>query len=563
MDVGEPGGEVTTVTEGLTYDEVKTSLIRQRVADFLQRHAPFDAPSEPDLLEMASSGKVKFHESEEYVFRQGDRKGLFIWMIQQGRVELVDAAGRLLDLRGEGDLLGLEQLVGEGTAGYSARTATDVILYGVAAPLFEAALERYPAMARFLSAHSTVGGNLEFSRTSWLEAELPPAAFFRARRGREVEELTTRAAVRAMLRGREERVGITAAELAMFCGYDPAGLIRAIREAGSTAELGPLLRRAGQMVREGLAQLHDVDDCRAMATAVMAALMEACIRIAGEEMVREGIAAARLPHCWVVFGTAARADLLTPPFPTLSVIYDDSDTAFSEQDSLYFTAMVGSVAGQLHEFQLEGGGFYWMPGALPSMPLGQWKRLYGETIRNPEGYDLYTRRLFFDLAPVSGDGSILQGLRAHVLEQLREQRQAIEMLAHDTLRELPPLTFFGGMVMEIGGEARASFDVDETMIRPLANAVRVFAMAKGRLEVAGTLERFDAAMVDFPDGAAVLREAAQAFRVGLYYQAIEEGGRIEPVKLGKFEQRVLKTAFGSIQRFLEYTYATFATAEVS
>ena len=77
---------------------------------------------------------------------------------------------------------------------------------------------------------------------------------------------------------------------------------------------------------------------------------------AGEEMVREGIAAARLPRCWVVFGTAARADLLTPLFPIMSVIYDDSDTAFSEQDSLYCEDMVGSLAGQLHEFQREGGG---------------------------------------------------------------------------------------------------------------------------------------------------------------------------------------------------------------
>ena len=160
---------------------------------------------------------------------------------------------------------------------------------------------------------------------------------------------------------------------------------------------------------------------------------------AGEEMVREGIAAARLPRCWVVFGTAARADLLTPPFPTLSVIYDDSDTAFSEQDSLYCEDMVGSLAGQLHEFQREGGGGYWMPGALPGMPPGRWKRLYGETVGNPEGYDLYPRRFFFDLALVSGDSSISQRLRAHDLEQLRELR---------------PLTFFGG-------EARASFDVDD------------------------------------------------------------------------------------------------------
>ena len=74
---------------------MKTSVIRQRVADFLKQHAPFDALAEQDLLELAGSGRVKFHESEEYLFRQGDAKGQVVWTIQQGRVELLaeDTAG--------------------------------------------------------------------------------------------------------------------------------------------------------------------------------------------------------------------------------------------------------------------------------------------------------------------------------------------------------------------------------------------------------------------------------------------------------------------------------------
>ena len=114
---------------------MKTSVIRQRVADFLRRHAPFDSLEEQDLLELAGSGKVKFHESEEYLFRQGDGKGAFVWTIQQGRVELLEESGgreRLRDVLGEGDLLGLERFEGEGRCRYSARTASDVILYGVA-----------------------------------------------------------------------------------------------------------------------------------------------------------------------------------------------------------------------------------------------------------------------------------------------------------------------------------------------------------------------------------------------------------------------------------------------
>src|SRR5882757_3367425 len=138
---------------------MKTSVIRHRVADFLKLHAPFDALSERDLLDLAGSGRVKFHESEEYVFRQGDAKGQLVWMIQQGRVELLEertAGEQLRDVLGEGDLLGLERFAGDGCCLYSARTASDVILYGVAAAQFESTVDRYPSVRRFLAARVSV-----------------------------------------------------------------------------------------------------------------------------------------------------------------------------------------------------------------------------------------------------------------------------------------------------------------------------------------------------------------------------------------------------------------------
>ena len=69
---------------------MQTSVIRHRVADFLRRFPPFDALPEQDLLDLAGQGKVKFHESEEYIFRQGDAKMQMVWLIQQGRVELLE-----------------------------------------------------------------------------------------------------------------------------------------------------------------------------------------------------------------------------------------------------------------------------------------------------------------------------------------------------------------------------------------------------------------------------------------------------------------------------------------
>src|SRR4051794_940678 len=119
---------------------MKTAVIRQRVADFLKQHPPFDAMPESELLALAGSGRVKFHEGDEFVFQRGDRPGPMLFVIQQGRVDLLDEDERLRDVMGAGDLLGFDRLP-EGGHRYSARTAGDVILYAIDRAQFAAVME--------------------------------------------------------------------------------------------------------------------------------------------------------------------------------------------------------------------------------------------------------------------------------------------------------------------------------------------------------------------------------------------------------------------------------------
>jgi CBS domain-containing protein len=262
----------------------------------------------------------------------------------------------------------------------------------------------------------------------------------------------------------------------------------------------------------------------------------------------------------MMFGASARGDLLAPELPTIAAIYDDADDAFHPEDSIYFAALAGETAARLHAFGLPGAVLDWPEGARPSMPLSEWKRLYSETFRNPLSHDLYARRSFFDLSPLSGDASIFRQLQDHILLELRDHEAAIPLLANDTLAHLPPLTFFRGLVLDLDGAQRDSFDISDAVVSPIANAARVFAIAKRRLAPANTLARLETALLDYPEGASILREAADAYRIGLYYRTLAGDSRIEPGKLGKFDHLLLKTAFSSIQRFLEFSVSTFIGA---
>lgn len=593
---------------------MQTSVIRRRVADFLKQYPPFDSLSEQDLLDVAGSGRVKFHQANEYVFRQGQANIQVIWVLQQGRVDLLDErieGEQLRDVLGEGDLIGLDRFIGDGGCQYAARTASDVILYGVSADLVASLFQQYPAVRQYLRAHFAVSGLSGSHRTSWLEREAPPQDFLRARlvvlredssdmqiadrldsarngalaiiddNGRPVgivtaryppsmrpcaavleSPVTTRAAVRAMIATRSSEVAVTADgalqgiltsdELAMFCGHDPVRLIEAIRHAACGVEVRALLAQANRVILEALGQPHDVDDCIRMGTEVAIALAEACLAEAGKRVAAAGTAAK--PSCWFLFGAAARGEILESGFPRIAALCEDPGDSETRG---YFDAVATEARAWLRECGLATSHVPQPEWSLSCLPVSEWKRVFAETIRNPIGHNLYARRELFDIAPLAGDASLLEEVRSEILRQLPQGAAAVPLLANDTLANLPPMTFFRGLVIDLDGAQRDSVDVETAAIAPIADAARVFAIAGRRMNSANTLERLQTAALDFPEGEAIFRDATEAFRVAHYYRRLAGRAAIAAPQLGKFDQRLLKTAFSSIQRLLEFTASTF------
>jgi CBS domain-containing protein len=136
-----------------------TATISYRVADFLRQYPPFQAMDESDVLSLAGSGRVRFHERHEHILSQGETHKQHVFVIQQGVVSLwadTDGVLELRDVRGPGDLLGVERFNGAPASLHSARAATDVVLYGLPADGFGALLDKYPGAKRFVAAYSSV-----------------------------------------------------------------------------------------------------------------------------------------------------------------------------------------------------------------------------------------------------------------------------------------------------------------------------------------------------------------------------------------------------------------------
>src|SRR4249920_2280175 len=110
---------------------METAAIRYRVVDFLKKYAPFQGIPDEDLLELAGVGRVRLFEENEYILWQGASR-FEILVIQQGSVSLWDEAESgavLCDVRGAGDMLGIDQYDRVRSHPYSAKSASDSLVY--------------------------------------------------------------------------------------------------------------------------------------------------------------------------------------------------------------------------------------------------------------------------------------------------------------------------------------------------------------------------------------------------------------------------------------------------
>ena len=145
---------------------METSAIRYRVADFLKQHPPFNAMEDADLIALAENGRVRFYEANEFILWQGEPHKAHVFVIQQGTVSLWDersGEAELRDVRGAGDLLGVEQFNGAPSVLFSARSTSDVVVYGLSADDFGELLTKYPYARQFVSALGSVV--TDFKRT--------------------------------------------------------------------------------------------------------------------------------------------------------------------------------------------------------------------------------------------------------------------------------------------------------------------------------------------------------------------------------------------------------------
>lgn len=157
---------------------MRAASISYRVADFLGRHPPFEWMEEQELVGLAEMGRVRFHEAFEILHDAGEERQTDFAVIQQGTIELIDEDEALRDLLGPGDIVGIGS---SDRHRYSARTASDVLVYVFPQEALRPLLDKHPRARRYLEAVFSLAGEDRSGGVAalgtsglWLDEPLPP-----------------------------------------------------------------------------------------------------------------------------------------------------------------------------------------------------------------------------------------------------------------------------------------------------------------------------------------------------------------------------------------------------
>jgi CBS domain-containing protein len=563
---------------------VETSAISYRVADFLKKHAPFNSVEDQDLLALAGGGRVRFHEPNEYILWQGEPHRYQVFVLQQGTVSLWDESAdgaRLRDIRGAGDMLGIERYNDAAACLYSARSETDVVLYAFAAPDFETFVLKYPHAARYVSAESrltpdyhpsgerrdlgrrylhevvarsvipAIGAGESIADAAGRMLSLRADSILVADGDQRARGVLTSDAVLAwvasgagdaqlpvetLLRGMPATLGPDAsvADGVLTMGAEDADAVT-ITEDGtaggrvhalvSRSDLAPLFGENPATLLREICGASDTEELRALNQRARAFVLEQLTSAASADWL------ARFTHV-VDAAILRRVAGLVDIDPRSASWCFGGSSGRSESLTALAPWLLAVFEGDVPD----------------DAARSQYRRVLEALLEC--GY-LPCRDLPFDADYCAANaGEWKSRFRAWIGDPVRQQtyrvrslfdtravfgsealwdevkvtitesvdREFVHVLANDCLASLPPLTFFQNAVVDALGEQTSTFRLEHSALMPLVDVGRVFALAARDAPGRSTIDRLAIARRMLPEQEAIFRDAADTLRIVLWQQ---------------------------------------------
>jgi len=272
-----------------------------------------------------------------------------------------------------------------------------------------------------------------------------------------------------------------------------------------------------------------------------------------------------VPYCFLALGSMARQEQLIVTDQDNALILDNSFDPARHDD--YFKALATIVCDGLARC----GYSYCTGGVMATnpkwrQPLKVWEGYFTDWIERPTPQGLLDSGIFFDLDGVWGETGWADGLRCLIVRKAKASPRFLACMARNALQRTPPLGFFKDFVMESDGRHSNTINMKRRGTAPLADLVRVHALAVGS-HARNSFER----LRDIIDANILPRGRGQDLHDALEFISMvrirhqaedlaagrEPDNSIEPEHLSAFERKSLRDAFlilAHAQSFLKFRY---------
>lgn len=359
---------------------------------------------------------------------------------------------------------------------------------------------------------------------------------------------------------------LTRRDLTRVEGAAPLAIIKDMAQAPRISELAALRLQAEEVLAGGLTGPESTRWLAPMAGAFNAAVLRRAVDLVEGALAAEGLEHPNLDHCWVFFGSAARNELFTCHDLDHGLIYDDPDPAHARAARAYFLELGRRVSAALFAC-----GFLTTPKAIsaghPSAcrSVGEWEMAFSAWIGDPIESCVSRATSMFDIRPVHGDCRLVERLERHIHAEEDRNPRFVPLLLKDSMANLPPLTFFRGLVVGDDGDAMEVLDLQRSILQPVVDIARALALDANQ-RVPTTLDRLQVLNPEEEGTARLIDETAASFRNALYHRARTgfttgtDGSRVDPAKLTRLEQNLLKSGFRTVLALMEYAGRRYGLA---
>ena len=277
------------------------------------------------------------------------------------------------------------------------------------------------------------------------------------------------------------------------------------------------------------------------------------------EMAEQTLGKAPVPYAWLAAGSQARQEQLAHSDQDNALIICNS---MKPEDDKYFARLGAYVSDGL-----AACGFIYCPGDIMAtnkkwrQTANQWQQYFDEWIDKPSPAALLNSSVFFDLATIYGDQSLLEKVRTNMLEKTQRSTLFIAHMSSNALRSRPPLGFFRGLVLIQNGKHKSTLDLKHNGIAPIVDLARIYALSEGVFAVntierlkqcAGTKSLTKAAAMNLIDAYEFLTSVRLEHQARCLTEGLPVNSYIAPKQISRLERQHLKDAFKVIKSMQDY-----------